>query len=98
MGSYLYSKGMNCDTTDEYEIVSDGTTVWVNAPVLVGRFSKFGIDIHRVPSEQDIKGQCLLCTHTLPIQSQWSLFQHKINEFYGIKVANKHKPKWLGIE
>jgi hypothetical protein len=81
-----------------HEISSDGTTVWVNAPVLVGRFSKFGIDIHRLPKQQAELGQCLLCTHELPTQAQWTIFKDKMREFYGIKVPDKHKPTWLSVE
>ena len=83
------------EQTETYEICSDGNTVWVNAPTLVGRFGKFGIDIHRASTDQSVKGECLLCTHHTPLTGDWKLFQDKMKEFYNIVIHEKHRPKWL---
>lgn len=79
----------------DYEILSDGNTVWINSPAAIGRFGRFGIDIHRSLGEQSEKGECLHCTHGQTDNSSWKEFVVKMQEHYGITVGEEHKPKWL---
>lgn len=39
-------------STPLYEIETDGKTMWINGPILLGRFSKQGVDVH-------VNGQCM---------------------------------------
>jgi hypothetical protein len=73
--------------TAEYEITTNGATVWVNgATGLLGRFGIHGIDIHRKLEEQSEKGQCLFCTHETTTGHDWMTFVAKMKEFHGIEV------------
>lgn len=76
-------------------IETDGRTVWVHAPdgSCIGRFSAFGIDIHKTGSEQMETGtQCLFCVEGVkpfarrPDRGLWLLFVEKMKELYGIEV------------
>jgi hypothetical protein len=77
-----------------HEVLSDGTTVWVNGPdgCSVARFNKFGIDIHRNSEEQPSKGACLFCTHTETNYDDWKLFRKKVREFFNVNVDRRHCP------
>lgn len=79
-------------------IESDGNTVWVNSQtgMCIGRFSRFGIDIHRDFHQQaDGKGECLNCTHERPSIAEWERFKSGMREHYGVSVGDEHKPKFL---
>lgn len=60
-----------------FEVETDGRTVWVSGSngECVGRFSKYGVDVHR-DYEAQIKGepQCLDCCHDLPFDESWVRF------------------------
>lgn len=74
-------------------VESDGVTVWVNdAYGCIGRFGYNGIDVHRNVKDQRDKGECLHCTHSPTINSDWSIFVLKMNQFHQITVPEKHKP------
>ena len=88
------AKGVVVTETDEYQILSDGKTVWVNKPVLVGRFSRFGLDVHK-PEICD-GGHCIHCTTGLPTPADWETFVAAMVEHFDVVVPDKHKPKWLG--
>jgi hypothetical protein len=81
----------------DYEITTDGTTVWVNKAWMVGRFGRFGVDIHRDINQQATKGECLLCTHTTPPAQtgaeDWELFVTKMKELHGIDVPEEYRPE-----
>lgn len=75
---------------DQVDVSLDGKTVWVHAMdgSNVGRFSKvFGIDVHRTITEQ-IAGasQCLHCTHSKPVHSDWLKFCELMKVHHGIDV------------
>lgn len=79
-------------STNTHTIDSDGTTVWVNsATYCLGRFGRFGIDIHREPGQHDV-GECLFCTHGETTTADWDTFVEKMKELYFIVVPKKHKP------
>lgn len=82
----------------QHEIISDGRTVWVNdhTGFCTGRFSKFGIDVHKSLAAQiEGQSQCLACTHTRPTMADWVRFQKLMREHYGIVVEAKHRPDFL---
>jgi hypothetical protein len=75
----------------KHEIVSDGVTVWVNNEIYcIGRFGKFGIDIHKAPSNSS---ECLFCTHGPVTKADWDLFVTKMDELYRVKISNRYMPK-----
>lgn len=83
------------------QVESDGRTVWVNAGdgSCIGRFSRFGIDVHRTASAQ-MRGEseCLDCTHALPDPAGWKRFQEGMRLHHGVDVGDEHMPKFLQAE
>jgi hypothetical protein len=80
------------------ETLTDGRTVWVNGPdgCCLGRFSRFGVDVHRTFAEQAAGlGQCLTCTHGIADNRDWRLFQAEMQGHHGVVVSDKYRPKWL---
>ena len=78
---------------DDYSIMSDGITVWVNgSDGMIGRFGRAGIDIHRCQKEQSEHGECLYCTHAMTTAEDWQTFVAKMKEIYNIDVPEKHRP------
>jgi len=80
--------------TPSYIVDSDGITVWVNGEGgLLGRFGKYGIDIHRPVGEQSAYGECLFCTHAETTYMDWRTFCKKMRTIFGVRVAVRHMPK-----
>lgn len=80
----------------DYEIVSDGKTVWVNVPGgNIARFGLGGIDIHREPMQQPDEGACLFCTHEFTTLDDWKTFVEKMRELHGIEVPDHNCPDRL---
>lgn len=83
---------------DDVRVQSDGTTVWVHDAddgSCIGRFGRLGIDIHRPVSQQAELGQCLLCTHGPTDATHWRRFVEAMNDIYGVKVSERHRPRYL---
>lgn len=84
----------NTDT----EILSDGKTVWINASdgSCIGRFSRFGIDLHRSATDQ-MSGhpECLDCSHERPRLEEWRRFQAGAATHYGVIVPDSDCPDFL---
>jgi hypothetical protein len=83
---------------DNYQVISDGTTVWVNhsSGYCAARFGRFGIDIHNSPDDQERTGeQCLYCTHGAVKAVDWITFTEKVMELFGVTVEDKHCPDRL---
>jgi len=79
--------------TQTCQISSDGVTVWVNNSYsCIGRFGRYGIDIHRDISEQMEKGECLFCTHQATTKEDWVTFVAKMKELHGVDVSSKYTP------
>jgi hypothetical protein len=58
---------------------SDGSTI--------GRFGKFGVDLHNTVSEQLLgKSQCRLCTHGRTTVADWDLFREKVKAWWDLDV------------
>ena len=75
----------------DYEIDTDGRVVWVNGPVLLGRFSQRGIDVH-------VDGKCVgdSCSGTWKANIEdWRRFQSLMVEIHNIEVPDKHMPGFL---
>jgi hypothetical protein len=80
---------------DEYQIESDGRTVWINhsSGYNMARFGVMGIDIHNSPDEQERTGQqCLSCTHGPTTAADWDRFVEAIEGFFGIEVGDQYRP------
>ncbi len=80
-----------------FEIVTDGSTVWVNADdgMSVGRFGRRGVDVHRdVAGQLETGEQCLACIHGLPHAEGWEMFRSAIAEHYGIAVPEDFRPRF----
>ncbi len=85
---------------DDHQIVSDGTTVWVNHSTgyCMARFGRMGIDIHRSPDEQELHGtQCLHCTHGPTGEAEWNEFVEQMKALFGIVVPDKFRPLRFGL-
>lgn len=80
---------------DDFQIESDGITVWVNASdgSCLGRFGVMGVDIHRAIDEQSMTGECLLCTHGRTGPAEWRLFIDGMLEHHGVTVGDGHRPR-----
>ena len=76
----------------EFEITTDGITVWVNGPgVCIGRFGPRGVDVHRSAEEQMAgMGQCLDCRE----EPDWSSFVASMKEHHGVEVEADLEPDW----
>lgn len=83
----------------EHEVCSNTQTVWVNSGLTgcsLGRFGKFGIDIHHDVAEQMQSGEhCLGCTHTTPTVQDWYHFVSEMKRVYGVVVDEEHRPEWI---
>lgn len=84
--------------TDQAQIETDGRTVWVNGSdgMCLGRFSRFGIDIHRTFAEQAAGlGECLECTHKVATNADWERFQVGMMAHHKVIVGAQFRPAWL---
>lgn len=79
------------------EIRSDGKTVWVNDTDgrCLGRFSRFGIDVHTDAAGQSSGVTCLDCKPGPTTVDDWMRFREDMLQFYGIRVAERHMPNFL---
>ncbi len=80
---------------DDYQITTDGTTVWVNHSqgYMIGRFGRMGVDIHRTLEDQITTGsECLACTHGPVTVQDWELFVSGMQTHYGIAVTDHYRP------
>lgn len=92
---------MSTIETTKAQVESDGRTVWLNAAdgSCVGRFSRFGVDLHRTVSEQ-MAGlpECLDCTHECPGPAEWKRFQDGALLHHGVAVSDRHRPRFINLE
>ena len=87
--------------SEKAETLSDGKTVWVNAPdgSCIGRFSRFGIDVHRTASDQMRDApECLDCTHGRPRLAEWRRFQIGMRRHHAVGVGDEHMPAFIRAE
>ena len=70
------------------EIVSDGTTIWINtAAGTIARFGRLGIDVHSPDTST-----CLYCTHGATTEADWHRFRLAVLTHHGIPVGDQHMP------
>lgn len=78
----------------DYVIETDGRVVWINgALMLLGRFSRLGIDVH-------VDGKCIgdSCSPGPCTLEHWREFQKKMLDLHRIKVPDKYMPTFLRSE
>lgn len=80
------------------EITSNGTTVWVNTAICIGRFGIAGIDVHKDWEGQMEDGSpCLDC---IPASgdhlADWERFKASMKTHHNVEIPEKHRPKWVG--
>ena len=82
----------------DFTIDTDGVTVWVNDQSLcLGRFGRFGIDIHRKIERLTNTVECLYCTHTRTTESDWEVFVAKMAELHGVTIPASFRPERFQI-
>jgi hypothetical protein len=81
----------------QHEILSDSKTVWINGSdgCCLGRFGRYGIDVHKTAVLQFSEGQCLTCTAGATTAEDWTQFKHEMLAHHKIEVPDTHKPKFL---
>lgn len=73
----------------QYEITTDGTTVWVNSEVCsIGRFGVMGIDVHSADATS-----CLHCTHQRTTAEDWETFKQDMLKYHSVHVSDEFKPE-----
>lgn len=80
------------------EITSNGKTVWVNDDegVCLGRFSRFGIDVHKDFAGQVASDtQCLDCKAGPVNREDWERFKAGMLSFHNVTVDDSHMPGFL---
>lgn len=85
----------------ENQIISDGKTVWVNDHNghCTGRFSKFGIDVHKSFELAGMgSSECLHCTHEKPDFSGWMDFVKAMEKHHGVLISDQYKPEFISHE
>ena len=88
-----------------HQVMTDGRTTWVNAPdgSTVGRFSKWGVDVHRSAAEQ-LAGmpECIDCTHQKPGKTEWASegwgrFVTGVRDHFGVEVPDSFAPAFVPL-
>lgn len=85
----------------DFEVVSDGRTVWVNGAdgMCLGRFGPVGIDIHRdFAAQARGESECLACTHEKPDIKAWRQFQILMRRHYAVGIGDDHMPRFVREE
>lgn len=77
-----------------YQVETNGQVVWVNSSeILLGRFSKRGIDVH-------VKGTCIdgSCSSGPCGLKEWVRFKRLMVKHHDIEVPDKYMPDYLKEE
>ena len=79
------------------EIKYDGRTVWANDVAgNLGRFSRFGIDVHRTLVEQENGApECIACTHSEPHLPDWRQFQSLMQQHHDVVIGDECMPLFI---
>ena len=81
----------------DYEIASDGRTVWLNRltidPRCVGRFHRFGFDVLESvaplsPVPIDLRARTR--------SGDWRRFQRLMQRHYAVTISDDHRPAHVG--
>lgn len=85
------------DQVETHEIFTDGRTVWVNGAdgMCIGRYSRFGVDVHNDAEGQVATGkQCLECVHDLPPDQAWDRFRDAMRRHWAIEIDEALRPDY----
>ena len=86
------------DPKTDDEIGWDGKTVWVNSGQdgsNIGRFSRFGVDVHATVTKQLETGkQCLNCSADGSIDG-WDAFCELMRKHHRVTIPKEARPKHL---
>ena len=80
------------EVTYEIEWSLRQDTVWIHCSdgSTVGRFGRFGVDLHNSVTEQMAGApECRLCTHGQVSAEDWTLFKEKALEWWGVVVPDE---------
>lgn len=90
---------LRSETQGDFEITSDGRTVWVNANcgMCVGRFTKNHVDIHASAKEQMNGVHCLDCfpSRGKSLDESWKQFKESMLTHHKVEIPEIYKPKEL---
>lgn len=78
-----------------FEMIWSDATIWINADdgMCVGRFSRFGVDVHHDAETQLWTGaQCLACVHDAPPDEGWEIFLEKMWRHYELEIPGDIRP------
>ena len=77
------------------EIITDGTTVWVNKDGhCLGRFGVNGVDVHQPLPVQLANGQaCAHCSQGLTSKKDWEEFISTMKRFHNVSVSDRYMPR-----
>ena len=81
---------------DNYEIIADGKTVWVNSAtgMCIGRFTARAVDVHHDEKEQMQGEHCLDC-FAYPANERpqaWEKFKESMKRHYQIIIPDSAAP------
>jgi hypothetical protein len=86
------------EENENVQIESDGMTVWVNDSTgcCIGRFSRFGIDVHR-DGDAQLRGEpeCLDCVKGLDPVDSWERFVSSMKIHHFVDVSDEHRPQFV---
>jgi hypothetical protein len=89
--------GPTLEDPDEADrFTTDGSTVWIDGGdgSCIGRFSRFGVDVHTSSTHQLAGGsECLFCTHP-PTRPSWRDFVMAMFDHHGVLVPDSLCPEW----
>ena len=82
------------------QTLSDGKTVWINDDegTCLGRFSKFGIDVHKSARHQAGGSHCLECKLGPTTAADWELFTKAMDRYHKVTVKNDVMPGFIRDE
>lgn len=77
------------------EITADDKTVWINAPICIGRFCPSSYEV--APKSEDVGSQAQLTMRVLPERqmSAWSNFKSLMKSTHNIEIPDSFCPSWV---
>lgn len=78
-------------------ISSNGTTVWVHdaGGVCIGRFSRFGAEVHGTVQEQVAGKTYRDCVHGLPPRESWERFVRSMKLHHAVVIGEHYRPNFV---
>jgi hypothetical protein len=75
----------------DIEVESDGRTVWVNAPICIGRFCKSSGEIFCIPKDRQAGSDAFF---EFQEKASWSWWTRRMFTAHGLTIPDKFKPEW----